>query len=291
MAEPTSIELTDFALSSNNLPYTNTFKLRNRFAKWKNWRRTHPYEEILDEDANREINSDQWRVENYQENPPPTEEYESIEIEDLSPNLETIGEAETVLDIDLESSPLLEGATAGSATLGTSLSTTSTLASLGGSVLLGGGAAVLGGITAGVLRNAQEGKGYVLPNSEYIGPGNPIPIGVARSAADQVAKDHDAGYRDINSKEDHATQVKNLDEVAIKDFDKVYEEEGDIRAKIGAVGLGIKRKVEDTLGFPLYPGKVQSKFLFLYITTFLSFIPGCLVHLGLPLMKDPIGNA
>lgn len=268
MAEYTAIELGDFSRTSNNLPFTNTSKLRNRFAKWKNWRRHHPYEEILDEEANREINSEQWNIESYQENPPLDEGFEEVELEDLAPEVETPmeGVAETAIDMGLDTTPLLEGAGIGAATLGAGeiAATASATGTAAGTILLGGGAAILGGIATKILNNGRSGKGYVLPDSEYIGPGNPIPIGAARNSADQAAKVHDAGYRDIDPDKDHHEQVKTLDEAAIKDFDKAYEKDGQINAKIGSVGLGIKRKVEDTLGFPLYPPKPKSK-LFIFI--------------------------
>lgn len=268
MAEYTAIELGDFSRSSNNLPFTNTNKLRNRFARWKIWRRHHPYEEILDEEANRQINSEQWQIESYQENPPLDEGFEEVELEDFAPEVETPmeGVSETAVDLGLETTPLLEGAAGGAATLGAGeiATTTSTAATAAGTLLLGGGAAIVGGIATKIFENGRSGKGYVLPNSEYIGPGNPIPIGAARNSADQAAKVHDAGYRDIDPDQDHHEQVKKLDEEAISAFDKAYEKDGNINAKIGSVGLGVKRKVEDTLGFPLYPPKPKSKFILNY---------------------------
>lgn len=269
MAEYTSIELGDFSRSSNNLPFTNTNKLRNRFSKWKNWRRSHPYEEILDEEANRRINSEEWQTETYQENPPPLDEgFEEVELEDFAPEIEAPAEgvAETAVDLGLDTTPLLEGATLGTATLGAGevAATSSTAATAAGTLLLGGGAAIVGGVVTKIIDNGRSGKGFVLPNSEYIGPGNPIPIGAARDSADQAAKVHDAGYRDIDPDKDHHEQVKKLDEEAIKAFDEAYEKDGHINAKIGSVGLGVKRKVEDTLGFPLYPPKPKSKFIFIY---------------------------
>ncbi|TCD26804.1 hypothetical protein E0D84_29495 [Bacillus wiedmannii] len=177
------------------------------------------------------------------------------------------GVAETTVDLGLDTTPLLEGATLGSATLGAAKGTaiSSTTATGAGTLLLGGGAAIIGGIATKIFDNGRSGKGYVLPNSEYIGPGNPIPISAARNSADQAAKVHDAGYRDIDANKDHHEQVKKLDEEAIRAFDEAYEKDGHINAKIGSIGLAIKRKVEDTLGFPLYPPKPKSKFIFIYI--------------------------
>lgn len=259
MAEYTAVELGDFSRTSNNLPVTNTNKLRNRFAKWKNWRRNHPYEEILDEEANKEINSEQWQSETYQEHPPLDEGFEEVELDDFAPEIDTLteGVAETSIDLGLDTTPLLEGAAVGTTTLGAG--TASTAATTAGTFLLGGGAAVVGGIATKIFDNGRSGKGYVLPNSEYIGPGNPIPISATRNSADQAAKVHDAGYRDINPNKDHHEQIKKLDKEAIKAFDEAYEKDGHINAKIGSIGLGVKRKVEDTLGFALYPPKPKSK--------------------------------
>lgn len=257
------IELGEFSRTTNNLPVNNTNKLRNRFAKWKNWRRSHPYEEILDEEANKEINSEQWQTETYQENPPLDEGFEEVELEDLPPEVETPAEvggeiADTVIDIG-ESTALLEGAAGTAATLGTGIAEgTSSVGTVVGTTLLGGGAAIVGGTISKILDNAQKGKGYVLPNSEFIGPGNPIPIGAARNSADQTAKIHDAGYRDLleNPPKKQKTfheAVQKLDNEAIEGFKKSYREDGHINAKVGQLGLQAKRKVEDTLGFPLYP--------------------------------------
>lgn len=267
MEEYTAIELGDFSRSSNNLPLTNTNRLRNRFSRWKNWRRHHPYEEILDEEANREINSEQWQTETYQENPPLAEGFEEVELEDFAPEAPAEGVAETSIDLGLDTTPLLEGTAVGTATLGAGevAATTSTAATAAGTILLGGGAAIVGGIATKIFDNGRSGKGYVLPNSEYIGPGNPIPIGAARNSADQAAKVHDAGYRDIDPNQDHHAQVKKLDEEAIQAFDESFEKDGHINAKIGSIGLGVKRKVEDTLGFPLYPPKPKSKLFLIFI--------------------------
>lgn len=259
------IELGEFSRQTNNLPANNTNKLRNRLSRWRNWRRTHPYEEILDPEANRQINREEWIEESYQENPPMDEGFEEVELEDFAPEAEITEDiAETAIDIG-ETTGLLEGATIGGATLGGGSAATSAVASgVGtavGTVALGGGAAILGGTLGKVIESGWSGKGYVLPGSEYIGPGNPIHIGPARNPADQVAREHDLGYQDLLNKppDDFHKAVQDLDNKAIEDFDKVYQESGDINAKIGSVGLGIKRKVEDTIGQPLYPKKA-SKF-------------------------------
>lgn len=296
MAEytPIDVELGDFSRSTNNLPVNNTNKLRNRFAKWKNWRRAHPYEEILDQEANRQINSEQWQSETYQENLP--NGFEEIELDDIAPNVETSAEvggeiSDTVIDIG-ESVPLLEGAAGGAAALGTGVAEgASTVGTVVGTTLLGGGAALVGGIVGKVIDNAKKGKGYVLPNSEFIGPGNPIPIGAAKNSADQTAKVHDAGYRDLleNPPKKQKTfheAVQKLDNEAIESFKKNYEQDGHLNAKVGEVGLSVKRKVEDTLGYPLYPKK-PSKFVLYLIVLFL--VAGCHEHLVSLLIKDQIG--
>lgn len=287
---PIDIELGDFSRTTNNLPLNTTNKLRNRFAKWKNWRRSHPYEEILDEEANREINSEQWDVqeETYQENPPVDEGFEEIELDQIRPEPGEI--TDTIIDIG-DTAGLLEGGGAAGAAA-TGLEGVSGLATGIATAALGVGSAIVGGGVAAILNKARQGKGYTLPNSEFIGPGNPIPIGAARNSADQAAKKHDAGYRDLED-EPPAKRTKtfheavaDLDNEAIADFEESYKKDGSINAKLGATGLGIKRKVEDALGFPLYPKK-PSKCIF--IETVFIFVAGCLVHLVNLLMRDQIG--
>ena len=245
------IELGEFSRQTNNLPANNTNKLRNRLQRWRTWRRNHPYEEILDPEANRQVNREEWTQETYQENPPMEEGFEEVELENLAPETEITEDiAETAIDIGEigETTGLLEGAGLGAATLGGSATTSALGSGVGtavGTLALGGGAAVLGGTVGKVLESGWSGKGYVLPGSEYIGPGNPIQIGPARNPADQVAREHDLGYQDLLNKppEDFHKAVQDLDNKAISDFDKVYEETGDVNAKIGSIGLGIKRKV------------------------------------------------
>lgn len=262
MAEYTSLdlELTEFSKQTNNVPAKNTGKLRNRFSRWKNWRRHHPYEEILDEEANREINRSEWQTESYQENPPIDEGFEEIPLEDLNVPIEdTIIEIGDVSDL----TPLIEGAGVGGAGIGGSIGSTSTGTALG-TVALGGGAAVIGAGVSSAINRLSSGKGFVLPGSDYIGPGNDIHIGPARSEADQVAKEHDIEY-DRLSKNPFKKQktfheaVGESDERAIEGFDKAYQNSGELNAKLGSIGLGIKRQVEKILGFPIYPRPAKQR--------------------------------
>lgn len=125
-----------------------------------------------------------------------------------------------------------------------------------------------GAVTAGVALGAgaygiskllerTEKKGAVLPYSDFIGPGNPIPIGAAKSPQDQVAKKHDLEYEEISHKrqktDDFNKAVKEADIKAINEFDAINH----WQAKIGATGLRIKQTVEGAIGHPLYP--VQGK--------------------------------
>lgn len=118
MADPSYRELTDFSKSSNNLPAYNTNKLRNRFMRWRNWRRLNPYEEILDEEANRVINSSEWRKEsnideeNLESYEPIENGYEEVDLSE--PNIEDLVNVEESFPEITEASPLLESVSSGS---------------------------------------------------------------------------------------------------------------------------------------------------------------------------------
>lgn len=231
-------ELSEFSLQTNNLPNRN---LRNRFMRWRQWTRRHPYQPILDEEAQREINADEWETEINQD------EYENIN-------------EDTTIEI-AEDAPLL-GNTTGIATgIGVGIGGSSISAGTAAAGIGLAGAGVLAGGLYGIYKRGQEGEGYVLPNSEYIGPGNPVPVGAAKNSADQVAKDHDVEYGHISNNKKLTNQefkqkVIDADNTAIEGFQKSYNEDGHLNAKIGEVGLRIKQNVEHILGAPLYP---QSK--------------------------------
>lgn len=165
------------------------------------------------------------------------------ELQEVSWDVDPLEGAETASTTGLTSG-VTSGA-AGTANLGTSLAT---------GAAVGGGAVILGGVISSVIERTRK-HGYTLPNSEFIGPGNPIPIGAAKDEAEQTAKDHDAGYRDIDPNKDFHQQVKALDEHAIEEFG----ESPRLKAQIGKLGLQAKRKLEDALGYPLYPRQTGCK--------------------------------
>ena len=69
----------------------------------------------------------------------------------------------------------------------------------------------------------------MLPNSEFIGPGNPIHIGAAKNSAEQAAKEHDVNYTNLIeyakqheiSQKDFTERVHQFDQSAI---DAVYRD-------------------------------------------------------------------
>lgn len=101
---------------------------------------------------------------------------------------------------------------------------------------------------AKLVDTVQE-HGLTLPGSEYIGPGNQVPISAAKSPQDQVAKEHDVAYGEKKStKRKHEEHIAESDETAIKKFKEIDH----WSAKVGAAGLTIKKKVEEYTGV-LYP--------------------------------------
>lgn len=125
------------------------------------------------------------------------------------------------------------------------------------------GAAVAGvvGAIPNLYKRTKE-KGLVLPNSEFIGPGNPVPIGAARTEQDQIAKDHDLAYKRKHSTlEEHSQYIHDVDETAIKKFKKIDH----WQAKVGALGLQAKVAVESRLGRPLYPSFGGNYMVFFYL--------------------------
>lgn len=183
------------------------------------------------------------------------------------PSTSTGSRLETRIDIpqtpDIsETAPLLPGVpTAGGSILGSTLGgTTSGLITAGG---------VLGGLITGfglpkLFGGGQDGDGYTLPGSEYIGPGNAIKIGPARHPADQIARDHDLGYEEALrhataagfTKKQFDTEISKLDKTAWNSFLNRAKNHKDWRALIGYLGLRTKGFIEDKLGiqYPIFPG-------------------------------------
>lgn len=236
-------ELREFSLETNNYPWTNTEGLRNRFNKWKRIRNIingrQGYQELTDTELT-EIN-----------NTEPTTTNTTI---DIPPEI-----TETSFN---ELTPLLgEGAIATTGTVATDGLATTAAIGIGGTAIIGGTAY---GIKKLIERTKE--KGAVLPNSEYIGPGNPIPISAAKNKPDQIAKDHDVAYGKLiermrqtpMTEDEFAIELHKLDQTAIDEFEKEYKESGSWNAWIGAKGLKIKQKIEKHTG-PLYP-KYKTEF-------------------------------
>ena len=106
------------------------------------------------------------------------------------------------------------GGTAGG--IGSTLGT----AGVGATVALGGTALAVSGKA---LYDRISEKGAVLPNSEFIGPGNPIHIGAAKNPSEQAAKEHDVNYSNLIeyakqheiSQKDFTERVHQFDQSAI----------------------------------------------------------------------------
>lgn len=172
---------------------------------------------------------------------------------------------DTVIDLSnvSESTPLLDTAGAGAKGIG------STIASVGTPGVLATGTLIGTGLGIGIkkLVDRVTEKGAVLPGSEFIGPGNPMPIGAAKDKADQIAKSHDDDYakasvwrppskmprysdRMIHKKFDELIQT--ADDTAIKLFYENFKDQLDIRSIMAAGGLKVKHVLENIFGV-VYP--------------------------------------
>lgn len=167
-----------FSLQTNNLPFPSVSEgLRHR---WQNWRNrpnfNRGYERIPDSELN-EINSVQETSFNQ---PEPETRIQLEPFDEVIDIPEGIGETTGLLS----GAGTLAGTASGTAGIGTSLGTTA----VGTTAVLGGTALAVGGKA---LYDRISEKGAVLPNSEFIGPGNPIHIGAAKNPSEQAAKEHD----------------------------------------------------------------------------------------------------
>lgn len=152
--------------------------------------------------------------------------------------------AEVAIEMeDLGSTASVSTAAETTALLGEAAASTSGV-STGAGVIVGG--AIVGGVLGSIL--TKRGSGIVLKGSEFIGPGNPVDTNPARSRADQVAKEHDIAYGEAQK----AQEVIAADERAIAGFREAYAEDGNYHAKIGEIGLTLKKNVEKLTGI-LYP--------------------------------------
>jgi hypothetical protein len=224
----------EFSDATNNLPFpNNSEKLKQSYLR--------------------------WRYKGYQKLPnTSTEETTFTEV----PN-----ETEDIL-IDIpevtETTGLLSGGTAaaagGTALFGGAGSTLGTGATLATGIL---GATAIGAGAYGIKKivDRAHDKGLVLPNSEFIGPGNPIHIGAAKNPSEQTAKEHDINYTNLinHAKENHISekeftnQVHQFDQRAIEEFEKDWKETGNWHAFAGKYGLKVKQAVEQLYGKSIYP--------------------------------------
>ncbi|GFR07578.1 uncharacterized protein TNCT_481971 [Trichonephila clavata] len=248
--------------------------IRNRFSiETNNYANFNPgttnaqrfadYERILDADNYYPLSETELTLLNSEQS------YGSTNFPELQEETSFIDSGNTVIDmsnvtegISSESTPLLEGAKVGGK-IG------STLTSVGTPGLLATGTLIGTGLGIGIKKVVDSVKkhGAVLPGSEYIGPGNPMPIGAAKDTADQIAKSHDDDY-DKASKwrpksnipkftdqeiHDHFEKlIQTADAKAIKPFYENFKNELDMRSLMAAGGLKTKQILENVFGV-VYP--------------------------------------
>nr|QTZ83149.1 MAG: hypothetical protein 2 [Emberiza rustica ambidensovirus] len=227
----------EFFEKTNNLPFPkHTNKLRNNYNKFINRFNPTGYQQLPESDiAETSFNTEPISESEFSEFVNPVES-SSFGIEEGA----TLLGSQAVASASV---PLIGGS---ASVLGT-----------GGSIATGilGATAIAGGaIAAKKIIDRVEEKGLTLPNSDFIGPGNPIPIGAAKNPSDQIAKEHDVAYQ--NAK--HVDDIKKADLEAIKAFNTEYSKSGDTYAKVGEIGLNIKSKIEEHIGVQ-YPSGLNRK--------------------------------
>lgn len=201
-----------------------------------------------------------------QEEPESTyaQQHEDIELENIGHNQN--GEDELLIEHPESSAGVGTGGAISSGIAGTAAGAaggaglTGTQVAFATTAVAGAGIATGLGIVSTKDKNKPK-QGYVLPNSDYIGPGNDIHIAPARNKADQIAKDHDIGYDNLIkyaqsnyiSEEEFREKVNNLDKTAIDEFSKDYEESGNWQSFVGKYGLKIKTNIEKFINKQIYP--------------------------------------
>ena len=246
-----------FFTETNNFPFpNNSNKLRNRWNRWK-----HPGYQPIPE-------SEPIEAETSFNQPIPEER---IQVEPF----------DEIIDIP-ETTGLLSGAgtaLGGTAVLGGAGSALGPTASIATGVL-GGTIAAGAGFTAKKLYDRVSEKGAVLPDSEFIGPGNPIHIGAAKNPSEQTAKEHDINYSNLIdfakknelTKEEFSERVHQFDRTAVDLFEKDWQETGNWHAFAGKYGLKTKLAVEQFLGGALYPRNPGNYFLMRHKHIFIGLI-------------------
>lgn len=91
-------------------------------------------------------------------------------------------------------------------------------------------------------------RGAVLPGHKYIGPGNSLNRGTPVDQDDRIAYHHDQLYAATPAERD----VYHIDEASALQFDKDWQENGNIHSFIGKLGLSTKTNIERYTGI-LYP--------------------------------------
>lgn len=228
------------ANSISGNPRSNNISIKN-YQKWKlNNTRSKPYE------FNELKNRSEWQDKLQQRKQAIERLHNRNPVEETSFN----NPAETRIQIEpetasiAESTPLLGTAGAGGSALfggaGSAIGGTgSALTGILGATVIGGGA-----VAAKGLYDRVKEKGAVLPGSEYIGPGNPIPISAAKNPSEQIAKDHDLAYANAKTHSD----VQSADKDAYTRFRDEHHKSGSYYAKIGQLGLQAKAAVEKVIG-------------------------------------------
>lgn len=288
MVSMSANELRLYSLETNNVPWTNNLRDTVRFRKWT---RIHKFiqrmkgttqdgytrltdAELAEINAPTEETTLFSRQQGYTGETTLTTNREPNDITmEETPNTGNTEPNDITIDIPKETAELPPSTSGISATTGLLrdiieegvAAGTITGAATDGLLAVGGttlGAAAIAGIGVGIdkLVHRTKEKGLVLPGSEYIGPGNPIPISATRNKADQIAKDHDVGYTKLIeearqgklTEDEFKIKLHKLDTKAIEDFEQEVKESGSWNAWIGAKGLKLKKTFENMYK-PVYP--------------------------------------
>lgn len=236
-----------FSLATNNLPFPKIY--RDRWLRYRGFPTRPGYQRVPDSEP--EIELEEVRSDPVEPEIQETEFHNPVE--------------DTRIDIEpfdgiAESTPLLGGAAASAPVFGGAASVVGTGGSLATGILAGS-AGVVAGVVGKQLLDRTSEKGAVLPGSEYIGPGNPIPISAAKDAGDQAAKEHDVNYGNLIeyarnnpiSQKEFTERVHQFDQSAIDEFERDWQTTGNWRSFVGKYGLKVKQAAEQLYGQSIYP--------------------------------------
>lgn len=240
-----------------------TYQGYNRAGSYSNraWTRPQPYDrpqtsETSFTEAARERNPGLRQRPPTATRPSESEYYEHIRRQ--------LQQQETRINIPetfTESTPLVGGTASAAGIAGTGITGSGLATGLG----VVGGALAAGGITTGLV-SRYKNKGFVLPGTDYVGPGNKINIDAPRSESDAIAKEHDIGYSDVEkrartgnlSEQEFAEHIEQLDNDAIRKFAENFHTSGEWQSFVGRWGLYLKNRIERVTGtlYPSFPGKL-----------------------------------